>query len=108
VFLERLERRWGTGRLDELAEILRELLSDPALVGEYTAANLLLLRGDDLFAFRRSRKDPEYYSLFRKEEEGMVTVASERLDEGDWSLFREGELVEISAPGLPGRVLDLP
>jgi predicted glutamine amidotransferase len=108
VFLERLARRWGSGGIDELAALLGEILADREVVGEYTAANLLILRGDDLFAFRHSRKDEGYYSLYLREEEGGAVVASEPLDGDGWIPLRDGELVEISAPALPREMLYLP
>jgi predicted glutamine amidotransferase len=108
VFLERLAGAWRGGGLDALAAALASLLSDRELVGEYTAANLLLLRGADLFAFRRSRKDHDYYALFRREGGGVAEAASEPLGGDGWTPFGEGELVELSREGLPGTVLDLP
>ena len=52
VFLELLEDRWVERTLAGLSETLRGILSDRELVGEYSAANLLIATGDALFAFR--------------------------------------------------------
>jgi predicted glutamine amidotransferase len=87
--------------LPRLAETLREMLSDPGLVGEYSAANLLIAAGDRLFAFRRFHRNGEYYTLYLKSGEGRTVVASQPLDAEDgWRLLADGELVELS-PGAP-------
>jgi len=101
VFLEQLADRWVERTLPRLAETLREMLSDPGLVGEYSAANLLIAAGDRLFAFRRFHRNGEYYTLYLKSGEGRTVVASQPLDAEDgWRLLADGELVELS-PGAP-------
>jgi glutamine amidotransferase len=105
VFLELLENRWMERTLEGLSDTLRRILSERELVGEYSAANLLIAAGDGLFAFRRYRRNGEYYSLYMKTGEGLSVVASEPLD-GDpgWRLLADGELVELSR-GAPRSVL---
>jgi len=101
VFLERLADRWVERTLPRLAETLRETLSDLELVGEYSAANLLIATGDRLFAFRRFHRNGEYYSLYLKSGEGLTVVASEPPDaDPGWRLLSDGELVELT-PGTP-------
>ena len=47
VFLELLENRWTERTLAGLSETLRGILSDRELVGEYSAANLLVAAGNE-------------------------------------------------------------
>lgn len=109
VFLELLAERWVERTLPRLAETLRGMLSDPGLVGEYSAANLLIAAGDALFAFRRFRRNGDYYTLHLKSGEGVAVAASEPLDaDPGWRPLADGELVELS-PGAPRSVpLTLP
>ena len=98
VFLELLAERWKERTLPGLAETLREMLSDRELVGEYSAANLLIASGDRLFAFRRFRRHPEYYTLYLKESDGCRIASSQPLDDGDgWRLLDDGELVDLAS-----------
>lgn len=99
IFLERLARIWTERTLPALREALTRLLSDTGLVGEYSAANLLILSGDSLFALRRYRKREGYYTLYLQAAGGRVTVASEPLDDSPgWRPLDDGELVELSLP----------
>lgn len=110
VFLERLAARWPAGRSFEgLADALRDLLSDELLVGNYSAANLLLAEGGRLFAFRRSRRDHDYYALHLQADDDRVLAASERFgDSPGWRELGNGELVELR-PGSPrSATIDLP
>lgn len=110
VFLEKLAGRWPAGRTFEgLADSLRELLSDELLVGNYSAANLLVADGGRLFAFRYSRRDHDYYALHLREEADGLVVASERLDDAPgWRQLGNGELLELSLPS-PRRIrVELP
>ncbi|MCR4310840.1 MAG: class II glutamine amidotransferase [Deltaproteobacteria bacterium] len=101
VFLELLEDRWKERTLRGLSETLRGILSDHELVGEYSAANLLIAAGDALFALRRYQRNGDYYTLYLKPGEGLTVVASEPLDaDPGWRLLADGELVELS-PGAP-------
>lgn len=105
VFLEHLADRWMERTLPGLSETLRGMLSDHDLVGEYSAANLLIAVDDRLFAFRRFHRNEEYYTLYMKSEEGFTVVASQPLDaETGWRLLANGELVELT-PGAPRSVL---
>ncbi|MGE5283385.1 MAG: class II glutamine amidotransferase [Actinomycetota bacterium] len=105
VFLELLEDRWMERTLAGLSDALRGILSDPDLVGEYSAANLLIATGDMIFAFRRFQRNGEYYTLYLRSGDGLAVVASEPLDAGPgWRLLADGELVELS-PGAPRSVL---
>ena len=102
VFLELLEDRWVDRSLAGLSEALRGILSEQELVGNYSAANLLIATGNELFAFRRFRRNGGYYTLYLKSGEGFAVVASEPLDaDPGWRLLADGELVELSrdAPG---------
>ncbi|MGZ8474076.1 MAG: class II glutamine amidotransferase, partial [Candidatus Deferrimicrobiaceae bacterium] len=99
VFLELLADRWGERTLPGLSEALRGVLSDRDLVGDYSAANLLIAVDDRLFAFRRFHRNGEYYTLYLKSGEGLTVVASQPLDaETGWRPLADGELVEL-APG---------
>ena len=105
VFLELLENRWLERTLVGLSETLRRILSAPELVGEYSAANLLIAAGGSLYAFRRFRRNGGYYTLYLNSGDGFAVVASEPLDaDPGWRLLADGELVELS-PGAPRSVL---
>ena len=105
VFLELLEDRWVERSLAGLSETLRGILSDRDLVGEYSAANLLIATGKDLFAFRRYQRNGEYYTLYLNSGDGCAVVASEPLDaDPGWRLLADWELVELSQ-GAPRSVL---
>lgn len=105
VFLERLAERWTERTLPGLSDTLRGMLSDRDLVGEYSAANLLIAVDGRLFAFRRYQRNEDYYTLFMKSAEGITVVASQPLDEETgWRILADGELVELS-PGAPRSVL---
>ncbi|MEW6720350.1 MAG: class II glutamine amidotransferase [Thermodesulfobacteriota bacterium] len=96
VFLELLARRWKERTLEGLADVLEEMLSDRELVGDYSAANLLVAAGERLFAFRKHRRNPEYYTLYLSEPEGCRVVASQPPDEGTgWSSLKDGELIDL-------------
>ena len=97
VFLELLEDRWGERTMAGLSDALRGILSERELVGEYSAANLLIATGDALFAFRRFHRNGEYYTLYLNSGDGLAVVASEPLDaDPGWRLLADGELVELS------------
>lgn len=107
VFLERLAERWKERTFEALADALRGMLSDRELVGEYSAANLLIATADRLFAFRRFRRDPDYYTLHLREDAFAATAASQPLDAGDgWRLLADGELVELRPGGSRSVSLD--
>ncbi len=110
VFLEKLAACWPAGRTFEgLADALKHLLSDELLVGDYSAANFLLAEGGRLFAFRKSRRDHDYYALFLRERAVDVVVASEPLDGADdWRRLEQGELLELTLPAPHCAVVELP
>ena len=105
VFLELLENRWMERTLEGLSETLRRILSAGEMVGDYSAANLLIATGNELFAFRRFHRNGDSYSLSLKPGDGLSVVASEPLDdEPGWRPLADGELVELSQ-GAPRSVL---
>lgn len=105
VFLELLEGRWMERTLAGLSETLRGILCDRELVGDYSAANLLIATGKELFAFRRYQRNGGYYTLYLNSGNGLAVVASEPLDaEPGWRLLADGELVELSR-GAPRSIL---
>ena len=96
VFLERLCSLWRERTLPRLKEALSEILLDPHLVGNYSAANLLIASGDSLFALRRWRRNEDYYTLFLQSLPGQVVVASQPLDDAPgWRPLGNGELAEL-------------
>jgi predicted glutamine amidotransferase len=108
VFLELLEDRWAERTLAGLSETLRGILSDRELVGDYSAANLLIAAGNELFAFRRYQRNGDYYTLYLNAGDRLVAVASEPLDaDPGWRLLADGELVELSQ-GVPCSLLLTP
>lgn len=99
VFTEVLSAEWRDRTLDGLRETLSRLLGDADLVGPYSAANMLIAWGDSLFALRKFRKEPEYYTLHLHAGDGLAVVASEPLDDRPgWRLLSDGELVALSGP----------
>jgi glutamine amidotransferase len=101
VFLERLADRWRKRTLQTLREALSEMLGDPGLVGDYSAANLLIASGNALFALRKYRRNESYYTLFLRATPGRAEAASEPLDDGPgWEPMGNGFLVELD-PRVP-------
>lgn len=99
VFLERLADSWKDRTHTGLCEALSRLLGDAELVGAYSAANMLILSGEALFALRKYRKDEDYYTLFLRAESDQILVASEPLDDSPrWRPLANGELVELCLP----------
>jgi predicted glutamine amidotransferase len=99
VFLDHLADCWKDRTHAGLCEALSRLLGDAELVGEYSAANMLILSGDALFALRKYREEEDYYTLFLRDEAGMILVASEPLDDSPrWRPLANGELVELCLP----------
>jgi len=106
VFLELLAERWGERTLPGLSATLRGMLSDRGLVGEYSAANLLIASGERLFALRRFRRDGDYYTLFVRGGNHAAFVASQPLDSlRGWRLMEDGELLELAVPESPSALL---
>lgn len=99
VFLELLADRWKERTPAGLREALSALLGDAELVGAYSAANLLIVNGEAIFALRKYRKHKDYYTLFLRAEPGLVVLASEPLDASPrWRALENGELVELCLP----------
>ncbi len=101
VFLEILAGLWQERVLVSLREALSEILGDPDRVGDYSAANLLIVAGGRVFAARKCRRNEAYYSLFLKAGKGLVEAASEPPADGKgWEPIRNGILYELD-PGSP-------
>ncbi len=97
VFTEILAGTWRERTFLGLRETLSRLLGDDDLVGDFSAANMLIASGESLFALRKFRKDPDYYTLYLRAEEGLAVVASEPLDGlPGWRLLSDGELVSLA------------
>jgi gamma-glutamyl hercynylcysteine S-oxide hydrolase len=99
VFAERLAAEWPRRTLDDLGLALSRMLTDRDLIGEYSAANLLIASGTSIFALRRFRKEPDYYTLVLRAGEDRIVAASEPLDDDPaWRPLSDGEIVELSLP----------
>ncbi|MGE5189177.1 MAG: class II glutamine amidotransferase [Gemmatimonadota bacterium] len=99
VFTEILAGAWRDRTLAGLRDTLSRLLCDAALVGDYSAANMLIAAGASLFALRRFHRNPDYYTLYLHAEAGLAVAASEPLDGfHGWRLLADGELVALSGP----------
>lgn len=99
VFAEVLAGSWRDRTLGGLRNTLSFMLGTEDLVGDYSAANMLIAAGASLFALRRFRKDPDYYTLYLHSGEGLTIAASEPLDGfAGWRLLNDAELVELSGP----------
>ncbi len=102
VFTEILAGAWRDRTLGGLREALSHLLGDSDLVGDYSAANMLIAAGESLFALRKFRRDPDYYTLYLHSGEGLTVAASEPLEGlSGWRLLDDGELVALSGPAPP-------
>lgn len=96
VFLERLCVLWRERTLPCLKEVMSEILQNTDLVGNYSAANMLIASGESLFALRRWRRNEDYYTLFLQSSPGQVVVASQPLDDGPgWRPLGNGEMAEL-------------
>jgi gamma-glutamyl hercynylcysteine S-oxide hydrolase len=99
VFAERLAEAWPRRTLGDLGLALSRMLADRDLVGEFSAANLLIASGTSIFALRHFRKEPDYYTLVLRAGEDRVVAASEPLDNDPaWRPLSDGEIVELSLP----------
>ncbi|MDA8122809.1 MAG: class II glutamine amidotransferase [Deltaproteobacteria bacterium] len=100
VFLERLAGRWREKTLHALREALSGMLGDPGLVGDYSAANMLIASGGKLFALRKFRMNEGYYTLFLRATPGRVEAASEPPDDdAGWEPMGNGLLAELYPRG---------
>ncbi len=99
VFTEILAATWRDRTVDGLHDVLARLLGDAGLVGDYSAANLLIAAGDSMFVLRKFRRNPDYYTVYLHSENGLAVAASEPLDDRPgWRLLDDGELVELPGP----------
>ncbi len=97
VFTEILAASWRERTLEGLRETLSRLLRDDGLVGDYSAANLLIAANRSLFALRKLRRYAAYYTLYIHSEDGLAIAASEPLAGlPGWRLLDDGELVALS------------
>ena len=107
VFLEHLACCWRERTLPALRDEVSRILGDPALVGDYSAANLLIASGDRIYALRKFRRNESYYSLYLRVRPGLVEAASEPLDDDTaWDRMGNSRLVELDPNAL--RSVSLP
>lgn len=87
-----LDRAWRPRTAERLAQCLVELLSG---LRDYSAVNLILSEGENLFALCAYTADPEYFTLWFRQEKTAVAVASEPGKEG-WEPLANWELLSVS------------
>ena len=86
-------REWKPRTPERLEDCLRKLLQS---ISDFSALNLLLSDGKNLYALCAFRTHPEYFTLWFRKGEDLVAVASEPADaEGGWSPMENGELLAI-------------
>ena len=96
-----LAQRWRPRTPERLRECLAELL---ATVQDYSALNLLLSDGENLYALCAYTRDPDYFTLWVHEGPEYVVVASEPADAArTWYPLENRELLCVSG-GASGRV----
>ncbi len=72
---------------------------------DYSALNLLLSDGANLYALCAYTRDPEYFTLWIHEGPDVVVVASEPVDAGrPWQPLAHRELLCVLASGERARV----
>ncbi|MBC7222297.1 class II glutamine amidotransferase [Candidatus Bipolaricaulota bacterium] len=92
-----LGKRWRPRSAERLEECLAELLQ---LLQDYTGLNLLISDGENLYALCAYKQDPDYFTLWVREGEGFVVVASEPADEERaWYPLQNRELLVIFPGG---------
>lgn len=92
-----LAQRWQPRTPEQLKECLTELLR---ILKDYTALNLLISDGLNLYALCAHTKDPDYFTLWVHESPGLVVVASEPADEEKtWFSLRNRELLVVLSCG---------
>lgn len=90
-----LARKWRPRTPERLRECLAELL---ATVQDYSALNLLLSDGENLYALCAYTRDPEYFTLWVHEGPDFLVVASEPADaQRNWYPLENRELLCVSA-----------
>jgi predicted glutamine amidotransferase len=88
-----LSKQWKPRTPERLEDCLRELLG---IVSDFSALNLLLSDGENLYALCAFRANPEYFTLWFRKGADFVAVASEPADEeGGWIPMENGELLVI-------------
>jgi hypothetical protein len=88
-----LSKRWKPRTPERLEDCLRELLGT---ISDFSALNLLLSDGENLYALCAFRANPEYFTLWFRKGADFVAVASEPADEeGGWIPMENGELLGI-------------
>jgi predicted glutamine amidotransferase len=88
-----LSKRWKPRTPERLEDCLRELLGT---ISDFSALNLLLSDGENLYALCAFRANPEYFTLWFRKGADFVAVASEPADEeGGWIPMENGELLVI-------------
>ncbi len=97
-----LSRRWQPRTPEKLQECLADLLE---VLRDYSALNLLLSDGENLYALCAYTQDADYYTLWVHEEKGIVAVASEPADiQKAWQPLENRELILIGSEGISARV----
>jgi len=96
VFLEVLAERWKDRTAEGLRDALGSIMANKSLVGDYSGANLLIMSGKSLYAFRCYRTAGSYYTLYLHAEPGLTVVSSEKLDGAGWRELENMELVELN------------
>jgi predicted glutamine amidotransferase len=88
-----LSKRWKPRTPERLEDCFRELLGT---ISDFSALNLLLSDGENLYALCAFRANPEYFTLWFRTGTDFVAVASEPADEeGGWIPTENGELLGI-------------
>jgi hypothetical protein len=73
-----LSKRWKPRTPERLEDCFRELLGT---ISDFSALNLLLSDGENLYALCAFRANPEYFTLWFRTGTDFVAVASEPADE---------------------------
>ena len=88
-----LSKQWKPRTPERLEDCFRELLGT---ISDFSALNLLLSDGENLYALCAFRANPEYFTLWFQKGVDFVAVASEPADgEGGWIPMENGELLVI-------------
>lgn len=95
--LLRLAKNWRPRTLERLRECVAELLQ---LVQDYTALNLLISEGENLYALCAYSQNPDYFTLWFCPGEGYLAVASEpAVAEKIWVPMENREMLVLSPSG---------
>lgn len=97
-----LARCWQPRTPEKLQVCLRELVG---FLHDYSALNLLLSDGENLYALCAYTQDADYFTLWVHEGAGLVAVASEPADAKlAWQPLANRELLVIGSEGKTARV----